>query len=137
MIRQCEICGSPIEMGAGVCVTCGMNYAGVGEPDRTSYSNPRWGKVLIDQSRLPSVEREKTYLCAKETWRALEVNTSQKLFPGQFSKLSFLSDQFELYGPYSSYLELEKRLGISDGSPVLLTFSDLAADEIHRIRDAS
>lgn len=135
MTRQCEICGAEIRTSAGVCETCGMTYAAEGEPDLTSYNNPRWGKIVIEMSQLPDKDREEIFRRAKEAWSALEIHTTQKLFPGQFLEVPVPNDRVELYGPYSSYLELQKRFCSQLASPDLLTFFDLATTEIYRIRD--
>jgi len=134
MTRQCEICGAEIKTSAGVCEACGMAYAAEGEPDLTSYNNPRWGKIVIETSKLPSKDREKILGFAKEIWSVLEINTSQKLFPGQFLEVMAPSDRVELYGPYSSYLGLEKRLCGQLARHDILTFSDLTTSEIYQIR---
>ena len=82
MTRACEICGSEIDEGTGVCKTCSTEYLAEGESKNLVYGNPLWGKIFFDLSELDGEKKREIRDYIKNVWVGLEKSTSQKLFLG-------------------------------------------------------
>jgi hypothetical protein len=134
MKRACEICGSAIDNGAGICKACGTEYLEEGESKNLTYGDPLWGKIFFYLSELDDKKRKEIIDYIKNIWAGLEENTSQKLFSGQFDKTDGKSSKIILYGPYSSFLSLGENLFKSYGLAQFVNFSALSLDEIDRIQ---
>lgn len=117
MARTCEICGGLINVGAGICQSCGTPYKPEGYYDNLVFGNPRWGIIAISMIGTPQAEQRELLDALKEMWVELEVNTFQKLAPSQVHRISTSNLLIEVAGPYSTYVLLnnkfEGRVGLA------------------------
>jgi hypothetical protein len=135
MKRNCDICGTEISFLAGICSKCGMSYLAENFPNDTQYDFPRWGKLTIDLAWLNDSQRDQVFNEVCTIWHNLEDITSQKLFSNQFNAQTTPTQRLDLYGPFSSFVEIQNGLTKFQFTNIPIKFKDISLEEIIRLRE--